>query len=210
MLVDHRGQRLDAVGIDLAELLDPAEDIVEFGHHRLDLGVAHRDPGELGDMAHLFCVYGHGARLAGRRAAFNGLFERFADRLAVDDRAGGARPARTLDLEPWPRSTPSAGVELRTNCTAGDPSARLVRREMRSLAIAAVGSCAIAALWTSSSRSWHRAAAARKALSLQPSIAGQLGLAASSVTAMSGDRMRSFWSSRDLLVRRSRSPRQAS
>ena len=34
LVVDHRGQRLDAVGVDLAELLDPAEDIVEFGHQR--------------------------------------------------------------------------------------------------------------------------------------------------------------------------------
>ena len=31
LLVDDRGQRLDPVCIDLAELLDPAEDIVELG-----------------------------------------------------------------------------------------------------------------------------------------------------------------------------------
>ena len=50
-LVDHRGHRLDAGDIDLAELLDPAEDVVELGHQRLDLGVADGDAGELGDMA---------------------------------------------------------------------------------------------------------------------------------------------------------------
>ena len=52
--VDHRGQRLDPVGVHLAKLLDPAEDIVEFGHHLVDLGIAQREPGELGDMAHFF------------------------------------------------------------------------------------------------------------------------------------------------------------
>ena len=39
---------------DLAELLDPAEDIVELGHQALELLVAHRDPGEPRDVADLF------------------------------------------------------------------------------------------------------------------------------------------------------------
>ena len=51
---DHGGQRLDAVGVHLAELLDPAEDIVEFGHQPLELLIAHGDAGELGDVPHLF------------------------------------------------------------------------------------------------------------------------------------------------------------
>ena len=46
---------------DLAELLDPAEDVVELGHQPLDLLVAHRDARELGDVAHLFVRYGHDA-----------------------------------------------------------------------------------------------------------------------------------------------------
>ena len=58
-LVDHRGQRLDSLGVDLGELLDPAEDGVQFGRQRLDLGVAHRDAGELGDVAHLLGIDGH-------------------------------------------------------------------------------------------------------------------------------------------------------
>ena len=34
---DHRGHRLDPGDIDLAELLDPGENAVEFGHHRREL-----------------------------------------------------------------------------------------------------------------------------------------------------------------------------
>ena len=37
LLIDHGGERLDAVGVDLGELLDPAEDIVELGRQPLDL-----------------------------------------------------------------------------------------------------------------------------------------------------------------------------
>ena len=70
LLVDHRGQRLDAVGIDRGQLVDPAEDIVEFGDQRVDLGIAHRDARELGDVAHLLGVYGHEGRLAGRPRPF--------------------------------------------------------------------------------------------------------------------------------------------
>ena len=54
LLVDDRGQGLDAVRIDLAELFDPAEDVVELGHEPLDLLIAHGDSGELGDVANLF------------------------------------------------------------------------------------------------------------------------------------------------------------
>ena len=39
MVGDHRGHRLDAGGVDLAELLDPAEDVVELGNERLGLGI---------------------------------------------------------------------------------------------------------------------------------------------------------------------------
>ena len=48
---DDRGHRLDAGDVDLAELLDPAEDVGELGRERLHLGVADGDAGELGDMA---------------------------------------------------------------------------------------------------------------------------------------------------------------
>src|SRR6185312_2808352 len=64
LLVDHRGQRLDPVGVDFGKLLDPAEDIVELGRQPLDLRVGHRDPRELGDVAHLVGGNGHGGRIA--------------------------------------------------------------------------------------------------------------------------------------------------
>ena len=54
VIFDHRGQRLDAVGVDLAKLFDPPEDIVELGRKFLDLLIAHRDSGELGDVPYLF------------------------------------------------------------------------------------------------------------------------------------------------------------
>ena len=53
-LVDDRGQRLDAVGIDLAQLLHPTEDVVELGRQALELLVTHRYARELGDVPHLF------------------------------------------------------------------------------------------------------------------------------------------------------------
>src|SRR5438128_360958 len=59
LLVDHGRQRLDPVGIDLAQLLDPAEDIVELGYQAFELLVAHRDPRQLGDVADLFGGNGH-------------------------------------------------------------------------------------------------------------------------------------------------------
>ena len=51
---NHGRERLDAVGVHLAELLHPAEDIVEFGDKPLELLIAHGDAGELGDVPHLF------------------------------------------------------------------------------------------------------------------------------------------------------------
>jgi len=54
LLVDHCRQRLDPVGIDFAELLYPAEDIVELWHEALEFLLAHRDPRELGDVPDLF------------------------------------------------------------------------------------------------------------------------------------------------------------
>jgi hypothetical protein len=53
MVFDHGGQRLDAIGVDLAELLDPAEDVVQFRHHAVDFVIAKRQPGETRDVAHL-------------------------------------------------------------------------------------------------------------------------------------------------------------
>ena len=41
------------------------QDVVEFGDHRRDFGIAHGDARELGDMADLFGVYGHGPRDSG-------------------------------------------------------------------------------------------------------------------------------------------------
>ena len=62
LIGDDGGQRLDAVGIDLAQLLDPLQDIIEFRHQFLDLGIAHGDARKPGDMADLFGVYRHGSR----------------------------------------------------------------------------------------------------------------------------------------------------
>ena len=63
--IDHRRQRLDSIGVDLAKLFDPAQNVVEFGHQRRDLAVAHRDPRELCDMAHLGNIDRHcGAAIA--------------------------------------------------------------------------------------------------------------------------------------------------
>ena len=66
-VVDDRGQRLDPVSVYFAELLDPIEDIVELGYHRLDLRIAHGDAGELGDVPNLLGIYGHAG--AASRAA---------------------------------------------------------------------------------------------------------------------------------------------
>jgi hypothetical protein len=54
LLVDDRRQRLDAVGVDLAELLDPAQNVVELGQQPVELLVAHRDARQFRDVAHLF------------------------------------------------------------------------------------------------------------------------------------------------------------
>ncbi len=48
---NHRRHRLDGGRIHLAKLFDPAKDIVEFGHHRLNLILRYGDPGERGDFA---------------------------------------------------------------------------------------------------------------------------------------------------------------
>ena len=53
LLIDHGGQRLDPVGIHLAKLLDPAEDLVELGHEPFELLVAHGDARELRDVPDL-------------------------------------------------------------------------------------------------------------------------------------------------------------
>ena len=53
-LRDHGGHRLDLGGIDLAQLLDPAQDIVEFGDHAIQLRLIHTDAREAGDLGHFF------------------------------------------------------------------------------------------------------------------------------------------------------------
>ncbi len=55
-------QRLDAVDVHLVQLLDPAEDAVEPGLQRRDLGIAHTDAGELGDTQDGRGVERHGGR----------------------------------------------------------------------------------------------------------------------------------------------------
>ena len=59
MVGDHRGERLDAGRVDLAKLLDPADDVVEFGQQRLGLGIAGGDAREAGDLADGGEVDGH-------------------------------------------------------------------------------------------------------------------------------------------------------
>src|SRR5690606_2122039 len=54
LLRDHRGHRLDAGAIDLAELLDPAENGIELGHHPVEFVLAHPDAREAGDLRHGF------------------------------------------------------------------------------------------------------------------------------------------------------------
>ena len=48
---------LDAAGFDLAELFDPGEDVVEFGHQLLERRVIHPDAREGRDLGHCFTVY---------------------------------------------------------------------------------------------------------------------------------------------------------
>ena len=62
-LFDHRGQRFHAIGIDLAQLLDSAEDVVELRQQPVELFVAHRDARELGDMTNLFRGHRHCGRV---------------------------------------------------------------------------------------------------------------------------------------------------
>ena len=50
--IDDAGHRLDALGIDLGELLDPGEDVVELAGDRLALAFRQGDAGEPGDMRH--------------------------------------------------------------------------------------------------------------------------------------------------------------
>ena len=53
-LRDHGSHRLDLRGIDLAQLLDPAQDVVEFGDHAIELRVIHADAREARDLGHFF------------------------------------------------------------------------------------------------------------------------------------------------------------
>src|SRR5690349_10481074 len=88
---DHRGHRLDRRGIDLAELLDPAEDVVELGHEPLGGGIVDRDAREARDLLHGCSIYGHGARLAAAPPPFNAY---------SNGSATGTPPAKA-----WPRGT---------------------------------------------------------------------------------------------------------
>ena len=86
VVLNHRGQRLDAGGIDLAKLLDPAEDVVELWNRLRDLVFAQRKASELRDVANFFFGNGHGG--AASRAApphQATLLERIADWLAIDE-----------------------------------------------------------------------------------------------------------------------------
>src|SRR5258705_416487 len=44
LLLNHRSQRLDPVGVDFSELLDPADDRIQFGYETRELGCAHPVP----------------------------------------------------------------------------------------------------------------------------------------------------------------------
>lgn len=48
MVGDDRGHRLDALGIDLAQLLDPAENVAEFRCELFGFGIGDRDTGKAG------------------------------------------------------------------------------------------------------------------------------------------------------------------
>ena len=84
VIFDHRGQRLNAVGVDFAELFDPAEDVVQFRHHAVDFVVAERQPGETRDVAHLICVYGHVGAASRTPPPLQRLFDGIADGLAIN------------------------------------------------------------------------------------------------------------------------------
>ncbi len=43
--------------VDLAELFDPGEDVVQLGHHPVELVLAHPDAREAGDLRHGFAGY---------------------------------------------------------------------------------------------------------------------------------------------------------
>ncbi len=140
-LVDHGGERLDAVGVDRGELLDPAEDIVEFGHQRINFGIAHGDAGELGDVAHLFCVYGHEGRLAGAPPPFKRAIRRARQRLAVDDQ-DAALDVRSSTLAV---ARSGAGAGLAAGGVGAAPSTSHLPLASRTSVTVSIGSLAISA-----------------------------------------------------------------
>src|SRR3546814_7874551 len=80
MVGDDGGHRLDGRSIDLAQLLDPAEDIAQLGRKALGFGVGDRDAREARDPLYGCGVYGHAAA-ASRAAALHAmLFERVTHR----------------------------------------------------------------------------------------------------------------------------------
>src|SRR3546814_14277582 len=84
MVGDDGGHRLDGRSIDLAQLLDPAEDIAQLGRKALGFGVGDRDARETRDPLYGCGVYGHAAA-ASRAAALHAmLFERVTHRNAAD------------------------------------------------------------------------------------------------------------------------------
>jgi hypothetical protein len=50
--------------IDFAQLFDPRENAVEFGHHGLKLGIGDLETGERGDFRHVGGGYGHALDLS--------------------------------------------------------------------------------------------------------------------------------------------------
>ena len=62
LLSDHAGHRLDAFDIDFLKLLNPAEDAVQFCHHRLDSLFRESDVGKFRDTADGALSTGMGAR----------------------------------------------------------------------------------------------------------------------------------------------------
>src|SRR5690606_7318715 len=69
--IDGRGHRLDALHIDLIELLDPFQNAVQLPGERLEALLRHGEAGEARDLAHGVFVYGHEMSLERKREALS-------------------------------------------------------------------------------------------------------------------------------------------
>ena len=69
----HRGHRLDAVHVDLAQLLHEAEDAGQLRRQRPEIGLRHLDPGQMRHPARGLLVDRHGAEVSGARAVWPGF-----------------------------------------------------------------------------------------------------------------------------------------